>query len=98
MATRVSMQSRTAASSLSRHSYDAARLKTSSCGSPAERWSTDMTTTSLVNLPALRSYRYWLAQYRRTWRGSISTTVISPVLYLAAMGRSEEHTSELQSL
>jgi len=34
----------------------------------------------------LRSYRYWLATYRRTWRGSISTTVVSPVLYLAAMG------------
>ena len=45
-----------------------------------------MTATSFSNLPALRSYRYWLAQYRRTWRGSVSTTVISPVLYLAAMG------------
>jgi lipooligosaccharide transport system permease protein len=45
-----------------------------------------MTTASFSNLPALRSYRYWLAQYRRTWRGSVSTTVISPVLYLAAMG------------
>jgi lipooligosaccharide transport system permease protein len=45
-----------------------------------------MTTASFSNLPALRSYAYWLAQYRRTWRGSVSTTVISPVLYLAAMG------------
>jgi lipooligosaccharide transport system permease protein len=45
-----------------------------------------MTTASFSRLPALRSYAYWLAQYRRTWRGSVSTTVISPVLYLAAMG------------
>jgi lipooligosaccharide transport system permease protein len=45
-----------------------------------------MTTTSLSGIPALRSYAYWLAQYRRTWRGSVSTTVVSPVLYLAAMG------------
>jgi lipooligosaccharide transport system permease protein len=45
-----------------------------------------MTTVPFSKLPALRSYAYWLAQYRRTWRGSVSTTVISPVLYLAAMG------------
>jgi lipooligosaccharide transport system permease protein len=45
-----------------------------------------MTSNSFSALPALRSYRYWLATYRRTWRGSISTTVVSPVLYLAAMG------------
>jgi lipooligosaccharide transport system permease protein len=45
-----------------------------------------MTSTSISSLPAIRSYRYWLAAYRRTWRGSISTSVVSPVLYLAAMG------------
>jgi len=45
-----------------------------------------MSSTSLPAVPALRAYRYWLAAYRRTWRGSISTTVVSPVLYLAAMG------------
>jgi lipooligosaccharide transport system permease protein len=45
-----------------------------------------MTSTSLYAIPALRSYRYWVATYRRTWRGSVSTTVVSPVLYLAAMG------------
>jgi lipooligosaccharide transport system permease protein len=45
-----------------------------------------MSSTSLPAVPALRAYRYWLASYRRTWRGSISTTVVSPVLYLAAMG------------
>jgi lipooligosaccharide transport system permease protein len=36
--------------------------------------------------PALRSYAYWLSQYRRTWRGSAVSTVVSPVLYLTAMG------------
>jgi len=45
-----------------------------------------MTSTSISAIPALRSYRYWVATYRRTWRGSVSTTLISPVLYLAAMG------------
>jgi lipooligosaccharide transport system permease protein len=45
-----------------------------------------MTSMSLSAIPAVRSYRYWLALYRRTWRGSVSTTVVSPVLYLAAMG------------
>ena len=42
--------------------------------------------TRLARLPALRSYNYWLSVYRRTWRGSVSTTVVSPVLYLTAMG------------
>ena len=32
------------------------------------------------------SFEYWLATYRRTWRGSVVTSVISPVLFLAAMG------------
>lgn len=36
--------------------------------------------------PVLRSYAYWLTQYRRTWRGTVSTSVVSPVMYLAAMG------------
>jgi lipooligosaccharide transport system permease protein len=45
-----------------------------------------MTSTSFSVIPAFRSYRYWVATYRRTWRGSVSTTVVSPVLYLAAMG------------
>ena len=42
--------------------------------------------SSIGNLPAVRSYAYWLLQYRRTWRGSAITTLISPVMYLAAMG------------
>jgi lipooligosaccharide transport system permease protein len=36
--------------------------------------------------PSLRSLGYWIHQYRRTWRGSIFTSFLYPVLYLAAMG------------
>jgi lipooligosaccharide transport system permease protein len=35
---------------------------------------------------AVRALRFWLVNYRRTWRGSIYTSVASPVLYLGAMG------------
>src|SRR5690349_14957401 len=35
---------------------------------------------------ALRSYEYWLAVYRRVWRGTVASSVLNPVLYLAAMG------------
>jgi len=34
----------------------------------------------------IRSTAYWAYQYRRTWRGSITTSFLFPVLYLAAMG------------
>ena len=34
----------------------------------------------------LRAFEYWRFQYRRTWRGSFVTSVLNPVLYLAAMG------------
>jgi lipooligosaccharide transport system permease protein len=36
--------------------------------------------------PALRSLEYWAYQYKRTWRGTLVSSVLSPVLYLAAMG------------
>jgi lipooligosaccharide transport system permease protein len=42
--------------------------------------------TTLSQTPVLRSYAYWLAVYRRTWRGTVITSVVSPVMYLAAMG------------
>ncbi|MBA3524829.1 MAG: ABC transporter permease [Geodermatophilaceae bacterium] len=29
---------------------------------------------------------YWLVQYRRTWRGTVVSGVLSPVLFLTAMG------------
>jgi lipooligosaccharide transport system permease protein len=34
----------------------------------------------------LRAFEYWRYQYRRTWRGTVVTSVLNPVLYLAAMG------------
>ncbi|MGH8889664.1 MAG: ABC transporter permease [Acidothermaceae bacterium] len=41
---------------------------------------------SIGSIPAVRSYSFWVAQYRRTWRGSVVSSVVSPVMYLAAMG------------
>jgi lipooligosaccharide transport system permease protein len=35
---------------------------------------------------ALRQFRFWLVNYRRTWRGTIYSSLIGPVLYLGAMG------------
>jgi lipooligosaccharide transport system permease protein len=35
---------------------------------------------------AARSYEFWLVRYRRVWRGSVATSVVNPVLYLAALG------------
>jgi lipooligosaccharide transport system permease protein len=35
---------------------------------------------------AARQLRFWLTDYRRTWRGSIYTSLLNPVLYLGAMG------------
>jgi lipooligosaccharide transport system permease protein len=35
---------------------------------------------------AVRALLFWLVNYRRTWRGSIYTSVANPVLYLGAMG------------
>jgi lipooligosaccharide transport system permease protein len=40
--------------------------------------------TSLA-LP-LRVYEFWLVQYRRAWRGTVITSIINPVFYLAALG------------
>ncbi|MBO0731216.1 MAG: ABC transporter permease [Acidimicrobiaceae bacterium] len=36
--------------------------------------------------PALRATTYFYVAYRRTWRGTMMTTFVNPVLYLAAMG------------
>ena len=35
---------------------------------------------------ALRSFEYWMFQYKRTWRGSAISTILFPVLVLASMG------------
>jgi lipooligosaccharide transport system permease protein len=32
------------------------------------------------------SFGYWLTVYRRTWRGSVFTSFLSPLMFLAAMG------------
>jgi lipooligosaccharide transport system permease protein len=34
----------------------------------------------------LRSFAYWAYQYKRTWRGSLTSSFLTPVLFLAAMG------------
>jgi lipooligosaccharide transport system permease protein len=35
---------------------------------------------------AIRELRFWLTNYRRTWQGSIYSSLLNPVLYLGAMG------------
>ena len=35
---------------------------------------------------ALRSYEFWLLTYRRTWRGTVVTSIVNPVFYLGALG------------
>jgi lipooligosaccharide transport system permease protein len=47
---------------------------------------TDRARTHRASPPWVRSMRYWMYQYKRTWRGSITTSFLFPVLYLSAMG------------
>jgi len=35
---------------------------------------------------AVRQFRFWLTDYRRTWKGSIYSSLFNPLLYLGAMG------------
>jgi lipooligosaccharide transport system permease protein len=35
---------------------------------------------------AVRELRHQMAQYRRTWRGTLFSSVVNPLLYLAALG------------
>lgn len=35
---------------------------------------------------ALRSYEFWVTFYRRTWRGTLATSIVNPVFYLGALG------------
>jgi lipooligosaccharide transport system permease protein len=35
---------------------------------------------------AVRQLQFWLTNYRRTWRGSIYSSVLNPLLFLGAMG------------
>jgi lipooligosaccharide transport system permease protein len=36
--------------------------------------------------PTIRSFEYWAYAYKRTWRGGVVTGILSPVLFLTAMG------------
>jgi lipooligosaccharide transport system permease protein len=36
--------------------------------------------------PLARQYDYWATTYRRTWKGSVISSFLLPLLYLAAMG------------
>jgi lipooligosaccharide transport system permease protein len=42
--------------------------------------------TRSASVLAVREFRMWLVNYRRTWRGSIYTSLLGPLLYLGAMG------------
>jgi lipooligosaccharide transport system permease protein len=35
---------------------------------------------------AVREFRFWMTNYRRTWRGSIYSSVLNPLLYLGSIG------------
>src|SRR5262245_36241106 len=35
---------------------------------------------------AVRALEYWMVVYKRTWRGTVTTGFLNPVLFLAAMG------------
>src|SRR5207244_2977451 len=63
------------------------------CGGPPSRTcsSTSPAVTSRTERPVatppwVRVFAYFGRAYRRTWRASIMTTFVNPVLYLAAMG------------
>lgn len=36
--------------------------------------------------PAVHAFEYWLYRYRTTWRGTAVSTLVSPVLFLSALG------------
>ena len=52
---------------------------------PASRARAPAATVSQWTL-AVRALRSWLTNYRRTWRGTIYSSVLNPLLYLGAMG------------
>jgi lipooligosaccharide transport system permease protein len=39
-----------------------------------------------ARIMAVRGFKFWLVNYRRTWRGTIYSSVLGPILYLGAMG------------
>jgi lipooligosaccharide transport system permease protein len=40
----------------------------------------------MTSSPAARSFEYWLHSAKHAWRASLLSSVLSPVLYLAALG------------
>lgn len=48
----------------------------------------DLTTTAPIGRLDLigRQLDYWVTVYKRTWRGSVITSFVMPLLYVAAMG------------
>jgi len=59
--------------------------------SMAVSYRTDVPSVMLPKRPgsavlAYRALRCWLLMYRRTWRGSVWTSVFGPLFYLGAMG------------
>jgi lipooligosaccharide transport system permease protein len=48
---------------------------------------TDISSRSRRGTPAaIRALEYYLLAYKRTWRGTVVTSFLNPVLFLAAMG------------
>lgn len=45
-----------------------------------------MAAVTLSAPHALRAYEYWMFQYRRTYKASLVSTVLFPLLFLASMG------------
>ncbi len=45
-----------------------------------------LTTRRFATPMWFRAARYWGYQYKRTWRSSVVTSFLIPVLYLPAMG------------
>ena len=74
--------------------YAAPRWRTSSSGSPAGRWWTDDARCSTVPTTGRlsvgqgigRQVDYWWTYYKRTWKGSIVSSFLSPLFYVLAMG------------
>jgi lipooligosaccharide transport system permease protein len=58
---------------------------TSLAGPPSGSTSAGALPATSASL-AVRQFRFWLTDYRRTWRGSIYSSVLNPTLYLGAMG------------
>jgi lipooligosaccharide transport system permease protein len=46
----------------------------------------DVVTTRRWRPHFVQPYRYFALRYRRTWRGTLTTSILYPVLYLLAMG------------